>query len=161
MPMRDSPSSPELVTHCANLLEQGPVWVAAESAIYWVDIKRPAIWRKQWPGGEPSFWTPQFGEGEGYPDGMTVDAAGCLWVAFWDGWCLRRFAPDGTLLARLNVPVQRPTSCAFGGERLDKLFITTARIGLSEAALAEQPLAGALLVASPDVGGLPELPFSG
>jgi sugar lactone lactonase YvrE len=57
----------------------------------------------------------QFGEGDGYPDGMTVDADDCLWIAFWDGWCVRRFSPDGECIAKLDLPVQKPTSCAFGG----------------------------------------------
>src|SRR3546814_1919467 len=73
-----------------------------------------------------------FDEGEGSPDGMTIDAAGDLWVAFWDGWCLRRFSPDGSCRETLQVPFQRPTSCAFAGPQLDRLVITSARTGLSE-----------------------------
>jgi xylono-1,5-lactonase len=103
----------------------------------------------------------QFGEGEGYPDGMTVDSEGCLWVAFWDGWCLRRFSPAGERLAELKVPVQRPTSCAFGGPDLDRLFVTSARIGLDEAALENQPQAGGLFVLSPGVTGLADVAFPG
>ena len=53
---------------------------------------------------------------------MTVDAEGCLWIAFWDGWCVRRFSPAGECLATFDVPVQRPTSCAFGGPALDRLI---------------------------------------
>ena len=101
----------------------------------------------------------RFGEGEGYPDGMTVDAEGCLWVAFWDGWCLRRFSPQAELLAEVPVPVQRPTSCAFGGRDLDQLFITSARIGLDENQLAMQPLAGALFMVRPAIGGVPDPAF--
>ena len=56
-----------------------------------------------------------FGEGDGYPDGMTVDADGCLWIAFWDGWCVRRYSPAGNCSQTIDVPVARPTSCAFGG----------------------------------------------
>jgi sugar lactone lactonase YvrE len=103
----------------------------------------------------------QFGAGEGHPDGMTVDAQGCLWIAFWDGWCLRRFDPGGETIGRIDLPVQRPTSCTFGGPDLDALFITSARIGLSAEQLAEQPHAGDLFVARPAVGGLVQPPFAG
>lgn len=103
----------------------------------------------------------QFGAGEGHPDGMTVDAEGCLWIAFWDGWCLGRFAPDGTALGRIDLPVQRPTSCTFGGARLDRLFVTSARFGLSPEQLAEQPHAGDLFVTEPAVGGLAQPSFAG
>ncbi|GAA4027765.1 hypothetical protein GCM10022281_03110 [Sphingomonas rosea] len=103
----------------------------------------------------------RFGEGEGYPDGLTVDAEGCLWIAFWDGWCLRRLSPAGERLTELRVPVQRPTSCAFGGAALDRLFITSARIGLEEKDLASQPYAGGLFMCSPGVTGIAELPFAG
>jgi D-xylonolactonase len=103
----------------------------------------------------------QFGEGDGYPDGMIVDSEGCLWIAFWDGWCLRRLSPEGELLQVLQVPVARPTSCAFGGPDLDRLFITSARRDFDEMALAGQPLAGGLFVASPGVRGLEERPFAG
>jgi len=102
-----------------------------------------------------------FGEGQGYPDGMTVDAEGCLWIAFWDGWCLRRLSPAGELLREVRLPVQRPTSCAFGGAGLDRLYITSARIGLDAAALGQQPQAGGLFRLDPGVTGLPERPFAG
>ena len=99
--------------------------------------------------------------GEGYPDGMTVDAEGCLWVAFWDGWCVRRFSPDGELLWTINVPIQRPTSCAFGGEDLQTLYITSARRGIEGTELASQPLAGGLFAVDVGVRGIAELPFAG
>ena len=102
-----------------------------------------------------------YGEGDGYPDGMTVDSEGGLWIAFWDGWCLRRYSPAGECIAKLEVPVSRPTSCAFGGPQLDQLFITSASIGLDATQLAAEPQAGGLFVASPGVSGLPELPFAG
>lgn len=103
----------------------------------------------------------QFGEGDGYPDGMTVDAEGCLWVAFWDGWCIRRLSPTGERLAEIRLPVQRPTSCAFGGPGLDQLFVTSARRDLSDNALASQPCAGGLLRVEPGVVGVAERSFVG
>ncbi|MBA2466642.1 MAG: SMP-30/gluconolactonase/LRE family protein [Sphingomonas sp.] len=101
------------------------------------------------------------GAGDGYPDGMTVDAEDCVWIAFWDGWCVRRFSPAGECIATLQVPVSKPTSCAFGGAGLDQLYITSASIGLDEQELAGQPQAGGLFVASPGVRGVAELPFAG
>ena len=103
----------------------------------------------------------QFGEGEGYPDGMTVDSEACLWIAFWDGWCLRRFSPEGECIGTLRVPVQKPTSCVFGGPKLDQLFISSASIGLSKEELVEQPQAGGLFLATPGVTGLADTPFAG
>ena len=101
------------------------------------------------------------GEGDGYPDGMTVDVEGCLWIAFWDGWCVRRFSPAGERLLTLRLPVQQPTSCAFGGPALDRLYVTSARVGLSTAALDMQPCAGGLFVLETGTSGLAELPFAG
>lgn len=103
----------------------------------------------------------QFGEGDGYPDGMTVDAEGCLWIAFWDGWCVRRFSPEGERLAELPVPAQRPTSVAFGGRDLDHLFVTSARRDLSPDELAGQPFAGGLFMCQPGVRGVAEQMFAG
>jgi xylono-1,5-lactonase len=103
----------------------------------------------------------QFGPGEGYPDGMTVDADGCLWIAFWDGWCVRRYAPDGEWMETIRLPVSRPTSCAFGGPDHDRLYITSASIGLDAEALAMQPNAGGLFMTMPGVRGLAEVPFAG
>jgi len=103
----------------------------------------------------------QFGPGDGYPDGMTVDAEGCLWIAFWDGWCVRRFSPDAQWIETVRMPVQRPTSCAFGGLDLDRLYITSASIDLDDDALKMQPNAGGLFMLIPGVRGLADVPYDG
>jgi len=103
----------------------------------------------------------QFGEGDGYPDGMTVDAEGCLWIAFWDGSCVRRFSPGGESLQQIEMPVSRPTSCAFGGPKLDRLYVSSASIGLDETALTMQPNAGGLFMFTPGVQGIADVPFAG
>ncbi|CAI6018673.1 SMP-30/gluconolactonase/LRE family protein [Cohnella sp. JJ-181] len=93
---------------------------------------------------------------QGYPDGMTVDREGMLWVAHWDGGCVTRWNPDtGECLEHVAVPASRVTSCCFGGDGLDLLYITTASVGLSEAQLRDEPLAGCVFVYAPGVGGMP------
>ena len=89
----------------------------------------------------------------GFPDGLTVDADGYVWVALYAGGALHRYAPSGELDAVVTLPVSYPTSCAFGGDGLRELFVTTARRDLSESQLAEQPLAGRLLRLVPGVAG--------
>jgi sugar lactone lactonase YvrE len=90
------------------------------------------------------------------PDGLTVDAHGEIWVAMWDGAAVRRYNAQGELLATLPMPVDRPTSCAFGGRDLATLFVTTARFGLEPDALARQPDAGRVFrVDGLGVTGLP------
>jgi D-xylonolactonase len=103
----------------------------------------------------------QFGKGEGFPDGMTVDCEGCLWIAFWDGWCVRRYSPAGDWLETIRMPVARPTSCAFGGRDLDRLYISSASIGLDEQAIEMQPNAGGLFMVTPGVQGIKDVPFAG
>jgi sugar lactone lactonase YvrE len=76
------------------------------------------------------------------PDGLTIDEEGGIWVALWNGGAVHRYAPDGSLLAAVQLPVQRPTSCAFGGPGRDTLFVTSARTDLDDDALARQPHAG-------------------
>lgn len=92
---------------------------------------------------------------DGFPDGLTVDGDGYVWVCMWDGGVLRRLAPSGTLDAVVPVPVAKPTSVAFGGPDLADLYVTTARIDLTPEQLAAQPLAGRLLHLRPGPVGLP------
>ncbi|AVH58914.1 MULTISPECIES: SMP-30/gluconolactonase/LRE family protein [Streptomyces] len=96
-------------------------------------------------------------EGEGFPDGLTVDADGCVWVALWDGGAVRRYTPDGELDRIIELPVRRPTACAFGGPGLTDLYITTARTGLD----SPHPLSGSLLVIPGAGRGLPQPAFGG
>jgi D-xylonolactonase len=103
----------------------------------------------------------RYGKGEGYPDGMTVDADDCLWIAFWDGWCVRRYSPEGNCLELIGLPVQKPTSCAFGGRDLGQLYVTSASIGLTEQERSEQPCAGGLFMLDTPYTGLEEAAFEG
>jgi sugar lactone lactonase YvrE len=100
-------------------------------------------------------------EGDGYPDGMTCDAQGGLWVAHWGGWRVTRFTPSGAVDRVIEMPVAQVTSCAFGGPDLDRLFVTSAAINLGEADLEKQPLAGGLFEIDPGVKGLPAGRFGG
>jgi L-arabinonolactonase len=100
-------------------------------------------------------------EGPGFPDGSTVDAEGFLWNAEWGGGRVVRYDPEGRIDRILPLPCSRVTCCAFGGERLDRLFVTTARSGLDAAALAAEPHAGALFAFETGVRGLAATPFAG
>ncbi|NLX56551.1 MAG: SMP-30/gluconolactonase/LRE family protein [Planctomycetaceae bacterium] len=98
----------------------------------------------------------------GKPDGMTIDEAGMLWIALWEGSCVGRWDPhSGTQLLSISLPVRRVTSCAFGGAQLDELYITTARTGLTESDLASQPQAGGLFRVRPGVRGVAAFEFQG
>jgi sugar lactone lactonase YvrE len=97
--------------------------------------------------------------GHGGPDGMTVDAQGYVWSAQFDRWCIHRYAPDGTLDRSIRLPVQRPTTCMFGGPDLATLYVTSARVDLPADAHASQPHAGGVFALDPGVRGLPEPRF--
>ncbi|MFD0474244.1 SMP-30/gluconolactonase/LRE family protein [Nonomuraea thailandensis] len=92
---------------------------------------------------------------QGAPDGLTVDAEGGVWVAMWQGGAVHRYDPGGRLDAVVRLPVSKVTAVTFGGDDLDRLFITTSALGVDR---AEQPEAGAIFCADPGVRGLPVLP---
>jgi len=92
-------------------------------------------------------------EGDGSPDGLTVDGAGCVWSARWGGHCVVRYAPDGAELMRVDFPVLKVSSVAFGGEAYEDLYITTAGGDDRE---KNGPAAGALFRIRPGVAGMPE-----
>jgi sugar lactone lactonase YvrE len=100
-------------------------------------------------------------EGNAVPDGLAVDSAGYVWSACWDGAKLIRYAPDGRIERAIAVPAQRPTSCVFGGEALDELYITSAWNGLDEEALERYPLSGDLFRLKAPVKGLEKYAFAG
>lgn len=95
----------------------------------------------------------------GVPDGLTVDVDGGIWVALWGGSQVRRYAPDGELTVVIDLPVEQPTSCTFGGRGGDVLYITTARYGLSAHQLAGSPTAGSVLACRPGHRGNPAFAF--
>lgn len=103
----------------------------------------------------------QFATGNGRPDGAAVDAEGCYWSALWDGWRVVRFSPAGELIQTIDLPVQRPTMVAFGGEDLKTAFVTSAGKNLTDAERAAQPHAGGVFSFRVDVPGLAQPLFGG
>jgi D-xylonolactonase len=92
----------------------------------------------------------------GYPDGMAVDAAGHLWVATFGGWRIDRFDAAGAKVGEVRFPCANVTKLAFGGDDLRTVYATTARKGLSDQELAEQPQAGGLFTFRAETPGLPQ-----
>ena len=92
--------------------------------------------------------------GAGYPDGPVADSDGCIWSGMFAGWGIRRYAPDGTLLQTVEMPVANVTKVAFGGEDLCDVYVTTAWKDLDDAARKAQKLAGGLFHFRSAVPGL-------
>ena len=103
----------------------------------------------------------QFELGHGRPDGAAVDAEGCYWSALWDGWRVVRLSPAGELLQTVELPVQRPTMIAFGGDELKTAFVTSAGKNLTDEERVTQPHAGGVFSFGVDVPGLAQANFGG
>lgn len=145
----------------AVTISNGLAWTADGSTAYYADTPTGRIdifdWttelglhsRRALVGIDPSV---------GYPDGLTVDADGGIWVALWSGHAVHRYLPDGTLDRVVELPVSQVTACTFGGPDLDQLYVTTSAKEVDRAA---EPLAGSVFVADVGVRGLPARPFAG
>lgn len=105
----------------------------------------------------------QLDEEGGFPDGLTIDKDGMIWLAQWGAWCVGQYDPSsGKLLQKIDVPAAHTSACTFGGENMDTLYITTARSRISEEELrGRQEKAGSLFSIKTDTCGLPAYSFSG
>ncbi len=138
-------------------ISNGMGWSPDDRRMYFVDspkrrIDAFAFERKTGSASERSTFV-DTGAFTGLPDGLAVDADGCLWVAMYGGGAVLRFAPDGRHVATLEMPVAKPTSCCFAGPGLDRLVITTAR--------DEDGTGGDLYACDARVTGMPTVPFAG
>jgi sugar lactone lactonase YvrE len=97
----------------------------------------------------------------GFPDGLTVDSEGFVWSAFWGGWKVVRYNPEGKVDREYRLPVPNPTSCAFGGKRLDELYITSASLGLSKEEKERNVQSGDLFCLKAGITGMDEPRFAG
>lgn len=146
--------------HVAN----GPTFSRDGRTVFHTDSVQATVYAYDWRDDgtlAPRRPWAVFGPDEGFPDGMTTDADGCLWIAHWDGARVTRRDPDGRVLQTIELPVPRVTDVVFGGTEGADLFISSARAGLDAAALERAPLSGSLFVVRGAGRGLPGHAFAG
>ena len=146
-------------------ISNGLCWSSDRSRFYYVDTPTHEIVAYDFDANDGSIEKRRvvatIPEDVGAPDGMTIDAEDQLWVALFHGSAVLRIDPQSSAVTfRVEVAASNVTSCAFGGAELDELFITTARVGLSERELEQQPLAGSLFSVKLPFRGVPAPRFS-
>jgi sugar lactone lactonase YvrE len=145
--------------------------VALSNGLDWSDDRRLFYYADSYAGGVDLFDTdPDTGAlfarrrfitiDEGLPDGLTLDAEGCVWLAAWGTGELRRYTPAGDLDTVVRLPARQVTSAAFGGPDLATLYITTARENFTEADRRQEPHAGDIFACTPNVPGRPPFLFA-
>lgn len=142
-------------------ISNGLAWSADHRMMYYIDTPTLEVVSFDYDVAQGTIRNKQLvarlDESEGYPDGMTIDAEGMLWIARWGGKRVSRIHPaHGEVIAEVSLPVNCVTSCAFGGEHLDELYITTAQDDDS----SDQPLAGGLFMVKTGVKGTPTSYFN-
>jgi L-arabinonolactonase len=143
---------------CAN----GTCFSPDGRTFYFADSPTHRIVARSYPAGPELPSEPRLvARTQGIPDGSCIDAEGFIWNAVWEGHRVERWSPDGRLDRIVEVPVAKPTCCAFGGPELDTLFITTSRLAESPERLAAEPQAGGLFAIKPGARGVADVPFAG
>ncbi len=144
-------------------ISNGLGWSPDNKIMYYTDTPKRTIWQYDYDIGTGEAANRRiFREFKdtGRPDGLCVDSQGRVLTAQWPGWGIEIYTPDGVPDGRIDLPVPQVSSCAFGGDDLKTLYITTAR-ELNPAQLEEAPLSGSLFVIEMDVPGIAETPFRG
>ena len=143
----------------------GLAWSPDGTTMYVVDSAVRTVWAYDYDvrrgrASSPRRWV-VCSEFEGWPEGLVIDGEGCAWVAMHGSGRIHRYAPGGDLETVLWAPTTRVTNLAFGGRRLDEMYVTSGCAGYDERALAADPYAGALFRFCPGATGLPAIPWNG
>jgi sugar lactone lactonase YvrE len=144
-------------------ISNGIGWSADERRMYYIDSA---------PGTISTFDVDEHGEisnpslfaqfdvpAEGAPDGLCVDSEGAIWVAVWGGYEVRRYAPTGEQIGRVQIGTAQPSCCAIGGENGTTLYVTTAQEGMASQQLEREPDAGRLFCVDVGIAGQPINPY--
>ena len=140
-------------------ISNGIIWSLDEKTMYYIDTKRGDVRAYDYDKSTGDIANERVvitvSDTLGYPDGMTIDAEGMLWIALWNGDCVSRWNPNtGELLQTIEMPAHNISSCAFGGENLDTLYVTSARLDTNEEELKAKPQSGGLFKVVPGVRGV-------
>lgn len=132
-------------------ISNGLAWSLDKKTMYYIDTFNGGVMAFDYDNLSGNISNPRFvvriPDGEGYPDGMTIDNQGMLWVAHWAGWQVSRWDPStGKQLLKVKMPAANITSCTFGGENFEDLYVTSSNRDLKEEDYQTQPLAGSLFV---------------
>lgn len=140
-------------------ISNGIVWTSDKRTMYYIDTPTSSIKAFDYDNETAAISNGRvvvkISNDLGYPDGMTIDDEGMLWVGMWNGNAVLRFNPKtGILIGKVEVPAHNVTSCAFGGVDLDTLYITTARVDMTDTELKKHPLSGSVFKVVPGVKGV-------
>ena len=140
-------------------ISNGIVWSNDKRFMYYIDTPTRNVVRYDYDNESGNISNPEvaieISGNEGAPDGMTIDEDGNLWIALWGGSAVGCWNPEsGKLLRKIDVPAKNVTSCAFGDDDLETLYITTARVGTNKEELVQFPEAGGLFKTTPGVKGV-------
>jgi sugar lactone lactonase YvrE len=157
---------PDLSLHRMVTMSNGIAWSPDGTRLHFADSRPGQVYRYTFDAatgaiGPREIFIDHAAAGGGRPDGICMDAEGCLWVAEVGAARVARYDPQGQLMQIVRAPVGKPTSVAFVGPQLDTLFITSMRVGLGDQEIAANPLSGAVFTAQPGVRGLMERHFGG
>lgn len=141
-------------------ISNGIVWSKDKKRMYYIDTPTRKVTAYDYDDATGHIsngkTTIEIPAGMGSPDGSVLDAEGMLWIGMWGGGCVTRWNPEtGELLQKIDIPALNVTSCAFGGEGLETLYVTTASIGMPEEKKKTYPDAGKLFALKPGVKGIP------
>ncbi len=149
------------VTHLLDsiTISNGIVWKSDHTTMYYIDTPTGKIMAYNYDINTGQISDPKVAvtipKTLGYPDGMAIDQDDNLWVGMWNGNAVINFDPiTGDIIRKIQVPAHNVTSCAFGGPDLDTLYITTARVDMTDDELAEKPLSGSIFHCVPGVKGV-------
>lgn len=153
------------VGKCGKMLDSitisnGIVWTFDKSKMYYIDSPTLQVRQFDYDNETGNISNSKvvitFSDGVGSPDGMAIDTEGKLWIAHWGGSCVSCWNPNtGKMIAKVEVPALNVTSCAFGGEKLDILYITTTSLFMDEASQKKFPASGGVFSVKTGAKGIP------